>query len=868
MKKIRLQTVFSFVLSLLLLCETGSAALAANSYTPQVVSVRTDKALYAPGETADLTISLENSSGAVWNGSLNLEITHLEQEIDTFSFCISVPAGSTHEFHTAWTVPARDFTGYLITASIDSANYASTALDCSSDLTVYPRYGYVYDYPEDQTAEESDAMIRALAADFHINAYQLYDWMWRHETLIERNNGSIESTWQDLFNRTISWATIEDYISSIHRYGGSAMAYAMSYAAREGYEGFGIEPYAGLFLDRNHSSQLNVDFGNGKTFLWLFNPANPAWQQWMVSQYIDAINSAGFDGIQIDQMGQRSNLFDYDGNSVDLGSTFSSFINAAKGGLTANNAEKNLVTFNIVDGTVDGWALDDVIHHANTDFNYSEIWWLSDTYHDIKNYIEQVRSESDGKALVLAAYMNYEDNCGVVYEAEDAQLNNVSVNTNHPGYTGSGFVDEFYTVGDSVTFTIDAPEDGLYSFIFRYANSGSGATRKIYVDGEILDEISFGTMSSWDEWSHDACSSSYLAAGIHTVSLVYEDTCVGAINLDNLTLGTFDENSIRLANAAFAASGASHIEIGAGQGAITMLSHEYYPKNAKAVRNSLREAMKHHYDFITAYENLLYDSDITYSDTGVQYLNLGDEPVSGAGEVGKIWYIARQTTDYQIVHLINLTGENDTYWRNATSSPIFKTNIPAKYYVGPGASVTGVYLASPDFNGCRSQSLDFAVGTDENGTYVSFTIPQLKYWDMVYIRRTEQPNSGIYEAEDALKANVTTNTDHPGYTGQGFVDGFESSGDSVGFTVSILDNSTYTVKLRYANGSAANAIRGIAVDGKYVGKVQFPANGNWDRWEDAEIEVNLKPGIHTIVVYYGEDEYGAINLDNLQIMKK
>jgi hypothetical protein len=40
------------------------------------------------------------------------------------------------------------------------------------------------------------------------------------------------------------------------------------------------------------------------------------------------------------------------------------------------------------------------------------------------------------------------------YEAETAVMNNVSTNTNHTGFTGSGFVDGFGEIGDFVKFTI------------------------------------------------------------------------------------------------------------------------------------------------------------------------------------------------------------------------------------------------------------------------------------------------------------------------------------------------------------------------------------------------------------------------------
>jgi len=62
--------------------------------------------------------------------------------------------------------------------------------------------------------------------------------------------------------------------------------------------------------------------------------------------------------------------------------------------------------------------------------------------------------EKTGKPIVLAAYMNYDQPVVTRYEAEDATLYNVGTNTNHTGYTGSGFVNDFGESGDYVQFSV------------------------------------------------------------------------------------------------------------------------------------------------------------------------------------------------------------------------------------------------------------------------------------------------------------------------------------------------------------------------------------------------------------------------------
>ena len=54
-----------------------------------------------------------------------------------------------------------------------------------------------------------------------------------------------------------------------------------------------------------------------------------------------------------------------------------------------------------------------------------------------------------------------------IYEAEDAQLfGSAKVNTDHKGYSGSGFVDSLGNEGSAVKFTINAKKEGRHT-LFR-----------------------------------------------------------------------------------------------------------------------------------------------------------------------------------------------------------------------------------------------------------------------------------------------------------------------------------------------------------------------------------------------------------------
>ncbi|MBO9604500.1 MAG: carbohydrate-binding protein [Paenibacillaceae bacterium] len=118
-----------------------------------------------------------------------------------------------------------------------------------------------------------------------------------------------------------------------------------------------------------------------------------------------------------------------------------------------------------------------------------------------------------------------------VYEAESATLHNASTNTNHTGYTGSGFVDGFSASGDYVQFSISVAAAGDYTLLFRYANdTGYKASHRVYVDGVDTALAVFPDLASWDAWG-TAEVGTYLSSGSHTVKIAYNNH---AINLDNL----------------------------------------------------------------------------------------------------------------------------------------------------------------------------------------------------------------------------------------------------------------------------------------------------------------------------------------------
>lgn len=78
--------------------------------------------------------------------------------------------------------------------------------------------------------------------------------------------------------------------------------------------------------------------------------------------------------------------------------------------------QDDVCVFNIVDGMVDGYAVEEVATVSACDFLYSEIWFAIDTYESVRAYIEQLRELGGGRAVVLAVYPQYGEDVGTILE--------------------------------------------------------------------------------------------------------------------------------------------------------------------------------------------------------------------------------------------------------------------------------------------------------------------------------------------------------------------------------------------------------------------------------------------------------------------
>jgi unsaturated rhamnogalacturonyl hydrolase len=124
----------------------------------------------------------------------------------------------------------------------------------------------------------------------------------------------------------------------------------------------------------------------------------------------------------------------------------------------------------------------------------------------------------------------------VTYQAESATISQGVVESNHTGFTGSGFVNYDNVAGGFVEFTVNVATAQTLPLAFRYAN-GTTANRPMRVDVNgttVAASLAFPGTGAWTTWQ-----SATVSAALRVGDNVVRATATGASggpNLDALTV--------------------------------------------------------------------------------------------------------------------------------------------------------------------------------------------------------------------------------------------------------------------------------------------------------------------------------------------
>ncbi|MFY1638166.1 family 16 glycoside hydrolase [Solwaraspora sp. WMMB335] len=128
-----------------------------------------------------------------------------------------------------------------------------------------------------------------------------------------------------------------------------------------------------------------------------------------------------------------------------------------------------------------------------------------------------------------------------------------------------------------------------------------------------------------------------------------------------------------------------------------------------------------------------------------------------------------------------------------------------------------------------------------------------------------QPDRIFYEAEEGYRqGSAGLDTEHAGYSGVGFVDGFGELNASTTVHVEVKRNGDYDVGLRYSNGPnpfAGDKTVSIYVNGDKVRQSVLPSTVTWKEWATKTERLTLRRGVNAVEYRVDATDTGHVNLD-------
>jgi dextranase len=246
---------------------------------------------------------------------------------------------------------------------------------------------------------------------YHINGIQFYDWMYDHHRPLAGTVEQPAESWPDIMARPTYRSTIDGYISAAHDKGMKAMFYNLLFGALKNAAVDGVKEEWYLYKDTHHGEKDNLYLAPPfRSSIYLTNPANVEWQNYMIQRTKDVYAVYNFDGYHIDQVGDRGAVYDYAGNQVKLDETYRSFIEAMKQAFP----QKYHVT-----NAVNQFGQGNSIAASPVDFLYTEVWEPNNSFDQLVQIILDNNAYANhSKNTVLAAYINYakSSNTGYVNE--------------------------------------------------------------------------------------------------------------------------------------------------------------------------------------------------------------------------------------------------------------------------------------------------------------------------------------------------------------------------------------------------------------------------------------------------------------------
>lgn len=611
-----------------------------------IQTISPDRALYSQGASATITVTLHNTTGAPFTGSVTASLSGRGVPVGTpiSRFVQNLPVNGNATLSIPVQTPNNGpYRGYLVNVVAKNAatviDQQTTALDVSPDWWTYPRQCWVtgtwqnwpsHDHTPDVPATP-EASIASLNA-WHCNNLQFFNMIYRWhqpytpDMVYTNGDGLVQD--QRLIMRNIGAAK---------RLGMGTLAYFPMYSVNANAvapnflkDGSGVKLSWGAFNNYQCGKAGTCGLSDMAGFgasnaavgtIGLMDATNPDWQAYWQQQAALWVKKYGFDALFIDTYGNLPQLYRANGNGIDYSTMLSNFINAATG-RTHISAVLNAAS---------SWLEQDLATNSHELYHFRQAWDHPDdiaTYDLLRTWTRNVRAWS--------------------------------------GRTP-------HSIGIDMDMGMDKKRMDLGS-----CQSRSGATCTIGLPGALYLEASTIANGAHHNWLSDG---------------------------DKFT------------------------------------TNDSYP--IWGMLRTTPEFIQAEFDYQTfgvAYEKLLRDS--VGDSLNIEPLLIG-APGSSAAHAGSIWTIQKHRSGFDILHLINFTAMNSRQMGdvqdpdgNYPAAPLLR-NVQVKMYRTGTAQTGMLYVASPDFSHGVAQALPYATGTDGGGWYITFTVPELRYFDMIWLENNE-----------------------------------------------------------------------------------------------------------------------------------
>jgi poly(3-hydroxybutyrate) depolymerase len=109
-----------------------------------------------------------------------------------------------------------------------------------------------------------------------------------------------------------------------------------------------------------------------------------------------------------------------------------------------------------------------------------------------------------------------------------------TVDTNHTGYSGTGFANGNNAVGAGVDWSVNASASGVYQLEWRFANGSTSRPGSVKINGTTVSTVDFPSTGVWTSWT-TVTTTVNLNAGWNSIRLE-ATTSAGLANIDSLAV--------------------------------------------------------------------------------------------------------------------------------------------------------------------------------------------------------------------------------------------------------------------------------------------------------------------------------------------